>query len=56
MKYTESELKIIYQYSAENREKMFNRLEEIVPSIKDFAVSYILIKNHENKIDKKYLY
>ncbi len=35
MRFTENELKIIYQYSAGNKEKTLNQLEEIISKIKE---------------------
>jgi len=51
MKFTESELRIIYQYSAENREKTLNCLEEIIPSIKEETTKN-LIWNTIEKLQK----
>lgn len=51
MKFTENELKIIYQYSAENREKTLNRLEKIISEIKEETAKNI-IKNTIEKLQK----
>ena len=51
MKFTENELKIIYQYSAKNRDETLNRLEEIISEIKEETTKN-LIKNTIEKLQK----
>ena len=51
MRFTENELKIIYQYSLENREETLNRLEKIVIAVKEETTKN-LIKNTIEKLQK----
>ena len=51
MRFTENELKIIYQYSAENKEETLNRLEESISEIKEETTKN-LIKNTIEKLQK----
>ena len=51
MKFTENELKIIYQYSEKNRDETINRLDEIISEIKEETTKN-LIKNTIEKLQK----
>ena len=51
MKFTENELKIIYQYSAENKVETLNRLEKVISEIKEETTKN-LIKNTREKLQK----
>ena len=51
MKFTENELKIIYQYSEKNRNETLNRLDEIISEIKEETAKN-LIKNTIEKLQK----
>ncbi len=51
MRFTENELKIIYQYSLENREETLNRLEESISEIKEETTKN-LMKDTIEKLQK----
>ena len=51
MRFTENELKIIYQYSAENKMETLNRLEKVISEIKEETIKN-LIKNTIEKLQK----
>ena len=51
MRFTENELKIIYQYSEKNRDETINRLDEIISEIKEETAKN-LIKNTIEKLQK----
>ena len=51
MKFTENELKIIYQYSEKNRDETLNRLGEIISEMKEETAKN-LIKNTIEKLQK----
>ena len=51
MKFTENELKIIYQYSAENKAETLNQLEKVISEIKE-EITKNLIKNIIEKLQK----
>ena len=51
MRFTENELKIIYQYSEKHRDETINRLDEIISEIKEETAKN-LIKNTIEKLQK----
>ena len=51
MKFTESELKVIYKYSAENKAETLSRLEKVISEIKEETTKN-LIKNTIEKLQK----